>query len=766
METKKITLRSQTVQCPHCGEYYSVTYKYCPFCDAGRKEEERRQAAKRQKTKDFFGNLFGSHASEKPEGEAEPASEEDLGPELLDAVLPKKRAPKPTPHQRKGKAKAKSHTTREAAHTKEPSRRRKKTSEMTEEEKAADRAEREARAAARKRERDRKAREAALAAAETVEAGETPAQEKAPVQVEMAPGGSGPVFDEVTVPESFGYDEAPQVEADPAVATQVVVDGTVVEGTMPPETRAFSPENQAAAPAQKEAPAQKAAPAKPAQPTEWDTLKDLGALAGPSAAPEIPDPIPAPAAEVQVNGQTVEGGAQGAQEAPPADDLDALLREVRGLLADSPVPLLTKEQMEKPAAPVEEVAIQETAPAQEAAPAQETEAAPAEAPVPEMASIPEVEAAVETPQGTVPVEGTAPVQEAEPAQEAAPAQAARAEFDVEEPTIHIGEIPTDTLWLGDGGDKPAAENYAADLVDDRPTQEIPIEEISQAVQAQQAAQEASAQEAEASLEEGAEAPEKAPAQEEELLAAVRPPKAPAEKKPEARRSSRKKKKSGPNPVLIVVSLAIVVAAIFIVMRVVVPAFQTGIFSSGEPAESLTLDMSQLDLAEAGTTMNLVPTFSPEGSTGTLTWTSSDEAVATVDDQGNVTAVAPGNATITATLENGQSATCNVTCTWDSQGTEDLGEGAPAEEAPAEEAPAEETPAGPALSSNDITLDAAGDSQQLTLTGGEGEVTWASGDKAVATVDDQGNVTAVAPGRTTVTATVGEQTLKCEVRCIW
>ena len=554
---------------------------------------------------------------------------------------------------------------------------------------------------------------------------------------------------------------APQVEADPAVATQVVVDGTVVEGTMPPETRAFSPEPQATAPAQKEAPAQKAAPAKPAQPTEWDTLKDLGALAGPSAAPEIPDPIPAPAAEVQVNGQTVEGGAQGAQEAPPADDLDALLREVRGLLADSPVPLLTKEQMEKPAAPVEEVAIQETAPAQE------TEAAPAEAPVPEMASIPEVEAAVEPPQGTVPVEGTAPVQEAEPAQEAAPAQAARAEFDVEEPTIHIGEIPTDTLWLGDGGDKPAAENYAADLVDDRPTQEIPIEEISQAVQAQQAAQEASAQEAEASLEEGAEAPEKAPAQEEELLAAVRPPKAPAEKKPEARRSSRKKKKSGPNPVLIVVSLAIVVAAIFIVMRVVVPAFQTGIFSSGEPAESLTLDRPQLDLAAAGTTMNLVPTFSPEGSTGTLTWTSSDETVATVDDQGNVTAVAPGQRHHHRHLGERPVGHLQRHLHLGLPGHRGPGGRAPpAEEAPAEEAPAEETPAGPALSSNDITLDAAGDSQQLTLTGGEGDVTWASGDEAVATVDDQGNVTAVAPGRTTVTATVGEQTLKCEVRCIW
>lgn len=37
---------------------------------------------------------------------------------------------------------------------------------------------------------------------------------------------------------------------------------------------------------------------------------------------------------------------------------------------------------------------------------------------------------------------------------------------------------------------------------------------------------------------------------------------------------------------------------------------------------------------------------------------------------------------------------------------------------------------------------------------------------MATVDDQGNVTAVAPGRTTVTATVGDQTFNCAVRCIW
>ena len=67
METKKITLRSQTVKCPHCGEYYSVTYKYCPFCDAGRQEEERRLAEKKKKKQAFFSNLFGgSHEEEKP----------------------------------------------------------------------------------------------------------------------------------------------------------------------------------------------------------------------------------------------------------------------------------------------------------------------------------------------------------------------------------------------------------------------------------------------------------------------------------------------------------------------------------------------------------------------------------------------------------------------------------------------------------------------------------------------------------------------------
>lgn len=720
METKKVTLRSQTVQCPHCGEYYSVTYKYCPFCDAGRQEEERRLAEKKKKKQDFFGNLFGSHAGNKKESKPEkspkaPSEEEGVQDyDLLEAVQPKPKQVRPSRDHAEKKP-----TVKETAKKKAPTRRRgarKKTSEMTEEEKAAARADREARAAARKRERDRKAREAALAAAETAAA--QPAQEAQPDQVEMTatPGETGPVFDQPTVPETFGYDQPPLVEPDPAAftPTPVSAEGPVVEPEPAPvqETPAFTPAAQG-----------------PAE-SEWDALKDLNTLAGqPEAAPEIPEAIPAPTAEIQVGQTTVEPAApaqadQQPQPAPQAEppvnteeDLDALLREVRDLLAESPVPTLTQEQLEKPAQPVEEVAIQEE-PEAEAAPE-----APAQA-------VPQQQAPAAEP----------PVEQAQPPQEEAP----RADFDVEEPTIHIGEIPTQALWQGDGQDKPAAENYA-DVIDDQPTQVIPTQEISKEIQAQQAAK---AQEDEAA--------EPQPPQ-EDLLEAVLPPqaKAPsAEEKAAARRAARKKKKKqGMNPVLLIVSLIIVVAAVFIVVRTVVPAFQTGIFSSQQAAEGLTLDRETLDLAEAGTTMTLVPTFSPEGSTGTVTWSSSDEAVATVDGQGMVTAVAPGTATITATLENGQSAQCTVNCTWDPEAAAD-----------GEEAPAEQTTVG--LSANDITLDSAGDSQQLTVNGAEGEVTWASEDTAVATVDDQGNVTAVAPGRTTVTATVGDQTFNCAVRCIW
>ena len=80
--------------------------------------------------------------------------------------------------------------------------------------------------------------------------------------------------------------------------------------------------------------------------------------------------------------------------------------------------------------------------------------------------------------------------------------------------------------------------------------------------------------------------------------------------------------------------------------------------------TVTLDQTEVTLEIAGEdrpTVQLVATVAPYDADDTIiTWTSSDEAVATVDANGVVTSVAPGTATITATAANGVSATCVVT----------------------------------------------------------------------------------------------------------
>lgn len=77
-----------------------------------------------------------------------------------------------------------------------------------------------------------------------------------------------------------------------------------------------------------------------------------------------------------------------------------------------------------------------------------------------------------------------------------------------------------------------------------------------------------------------------------------------------------------------------------------------------PGTSIVLDQSSAEVM-AGRTLQLTATTNPEGQK--VTWTSSDEKVATVDYNGLVTAVAEGTATITAAAGTG-SATCTLTVT--------------------------------------------------------------------------------------------------------
>lgn len=77
-----------------------------------------------------------------------------------------------------------------------------------------------------------------------------------------------------------------------------------------------------------------------------------------------------------------------------------------------------------------------------------------------------------------------------------------------------------------------------------------------------------------------------------------------------------------------------------------------------PVESVTLDEEALELTE-GNTATLTATVAPEDATDkTVTWSSDNMDVATVDENGLVTAVAEGTANITATAGE-QSAACAV-----------------------------------------------------------------------------------------------------------
>ena len=77
-------------------------------------------------------------------------------------------------------------------------------------------------------------------------------------------------------------------------------------------------------------------------------------------------------------------------------------------------------------------------------------------------------------------------------------------------------------------------------------------------------------------------------------------------------------------------------------------------------ESVSLDKTELSL-EVGATETLTATVLPDNATKKdVIWTSSDPAVATVDEEGKVTAVAEGTATITAISDGLYTATCTVT----------------------------------------------------------------------------------------------------------
>ena len=74
--------------------------------------------------------------------------------------------------------------------------------------------------------------------------------------------------------------------------------------------------------------------------------------------------------------------------------------------------------------------------------------------------------------------------------------------------------------------------------------------------------------------------------------------------------------------------------------------------------------------------------------------------------------------------------------------------------------------GISLDKSEHTFTAAGETVTLTADTKADNIAWTSSDEAVATVDANGVVTAVAPGTATITVTAGELTATCTVKCDW
>ena len=135
----------------------------------------------------------------------------------------------------------------------------------------------------------------------------------------------------------------------------------------------------------------------------------------------------------------------------------------------------------------------------------------------------------------------------------------------------------------------------------------------------------------------------------------------------------------------------------------------------------------------GNTLGLVVEVEPtELSNTELTWTSSDPSIVKIDENGKITGVKEGTATITVTSPNGKKATCTVNVTVDTIEVKKID-----------------------LKPNKKTLE-AGETGQITAiiepeNATNRELVWSSSDSSIATVDSKGVIKGIKEGTVTITA---------------
>lgn len=192
----------------------------------------------------------------------------------------------------------------------------------------------------------------------------------------------------------------------------------------------------------------------------------------------------------------------------------------------------------------------------------------------------------------------------------------------------------------------------------------------------------------------------------------------------------------------------------------IKAGKTNITATTVNGKTATCEVTVKDIAPTGLKLNktatkintgytdkLTATVEPSNATNkTITWTSSNKAVATVDKNGTVKGIKEGVATITAKTVNGKTATCKVT-------VEDI------------------IPTGVELGITSASIE-KDSSVNITATVSPSDatnknVTWTSSDTKVATVDKNGSVKAISKGTATITCktVAGGKTATCKVTVV-
>ena len=158
--------------------------------------------------------------------------------------------------------------------------------------------------------------------------------------------------------------------------------------------------------------------------------------------------------------------------------------------------------------------------------------------------------------------------------------------------------------------------------------------------------------------------------------------------------------------------------------------------------NVLLDKTTLDLQE-GESASLSAIVKPENATNkTVTWSSSNTSVATVDENGKVTAITAGTTTIKAQAEE-QFSTCSVTVK------------------------------PPVIPISSIEVDrtrfffSEGETENLSVTikpdnATDKSIIWESNAIDVVSVDQNGKITAVSIGEATITAKAGQMSVSCSV----